>query len=65
MQIDCINRGDNMARHGKMCPIRINVFFSAVTLANLRALAESKGLTVSGVVREIVMDFFNKLEAQI
>lgn len=46
-----------------MCPIRINVFFSAVTLAKLRALAESKGLTVSGVVREIVMDFFNKLEA--
>jgi hypothetical protein len=35
---------------------RINVFFSADALAKLHQLADSKGTTISGVVRMIVLE---------
>lgn len=39
---------------------RINVFFSKVILEQLKSEAVSKGTTVSGLVRMIVMDWLKK-----
>lgn len=36
---------------------RINVFFSPDTLVKLKELATSKGTTVSGLVRMIVLEY--------
>lgn len=36
---------------------RINVFFSPDILQKLKALAEEKGTTVSGLVRMIVLEY--------
>jgi hypothetical protein len=39
---------------------RINVFFSEDVLKRLRALAEERGTSVSGIVRWIVLEFLAK-----
>lgn len=39
---------------------RINVFFSPEVLERLKRIAERKGITVSGLVRMIVLDKLNK-----
>jgi hypothetical protein len=36
---------------------RINVFFAPSVVDQLRELAEQKGMTVSGMVRMIVLDY--------
>ena len=39
---------------------RIQVFFSSETLGKLKAMAAEKGGTVSGMVRMIVLEYFQK-----
>lgn len=39
---------------------RVNVFFSADVLEKLRAIAQEKGTTVSGLVRMIVLEYLGK-----
>lgn len=39
---------------------RINVFFSPMTLEQLRVAADARGATVSGLVRMIVLDWLRK-----
>ena len=39
---------------------RINVFFSSETLYTLKQLAIKKGLTVSGLIRMIVLEYLQK-----
>ena len=36
---------------------RINVFFSPEALSKLKKLASEKGMTVSGIVRMIVLEY--------
>ena len=40
---------------------RINVFFSPEVLERLKRIAERKGITVSGLVRMIVLEKLNKV----
>ena len=39
---------------------RTNVFFSPETMETLRALAEEKGTSVSGLIRMIVLEYLAK-----
>lgn len=39
---------------------RINVFFSTEVLDRLKRIADKKGISVSGLVRMIVLDKLNK-----
>lgn len=43
---------------------RINVFFSAESLAKLKAEAQSRGMSVSGLIRYIVLEWLRKESAQ-
>ena len=43
---------------------RINVFFSPEILERLKRIADRKGISVSGLVRMIVLDKLNKTEAE-
>jgi cytidylate kinase len=43
---------------------RINVFFSPEILARLKRIADRKGISVSGLVRMIVLDKLNKEEVK-
>ena len=43
---------------------RINVFFSPEILERLKRIADRKGISVSGLVRMIVLDKLNKGEAE-
>lgn len=39
---------------------RINVFFSAESLAQLKAEASARGMSVSGLIRYIVLEWLRK-----
>ena len=43
---------------------RINVFFSLEILERLKRIADRKGISVSGLVRMIVLDKLNKTETE-
>ena len=43
---------------------RINVFFSAESLAQLKAEAQSRGMSVSGLIRYIVLKWLRKESAE-
>ena len=43
---------------------RINVFFSADSLAQLKAEASSRGMSVSGLIRYIVLEWLRKESAE-
>lgn len=43
---------------------RINVFFSPEILERLKRIADRKGISVSGLVRMIVLDKLNKEEVK-
>lgn len=47
-----------MAYRAKLNPIRMNVFMSEGIYAKLKALADKRCTTVSGIIRDILIEYF-------